>query len=75
VAAAEVAMPKKNKREIAKVIDQFLQQYRRRAPRHGEPNDRGYDRKIERYLKRMKPEDLDGVLNGEDGERFDSEKE
>jgi hypothetical protein len=70
VAAAEVAMPKKNKREIAKVIDQFLQQYRRKAPRHGEPNDRGYDRKID-----MKPEDLDGVLNGEDGERLDSEKE
>ena len=42
----------------------------RKRPRHGEPNDRGYDRKIEQYLSRMKPEELGEVLNGEKDERL-----
>jgi len=46
-------MSKKNKKDMASVIGLFLQQY---------------DRKIERYIRRMKPEELDKVLNGEEEE-------
>jgi len=53
------------------VIGLFLQQYQRKAQRGGEPNDRQYDRKIERYIRRMKPEELDKVLNGEEDDRLD----
>ena len=64
-------MPKKNKKDVAKVIGQFLQQYGRKSPRSGEPNDRHYDRKIEQRISRMKPEELDEVLNGEVDDRLD----
>jgi len=56
---------------MASVIGLFLQQYQRKAQRGAEPNDRQYDRKIERYIRRMKPEELDKVLNGEEGDRLD----
>ena len=52
---------------MASVIGVFLQQYQRKAQRGAEPNDRQYDRKIERYIRRMKPE----VLNGEEDDRLD----
>ncbi len=55
----------------ASVIGLFLQQYQRKAQRGAEPNDRQYDRKIERYIRRMKPEELDKVLNGEEDDRLD----
>ena len=42
-----------------------MQQYARKAQRGQEPNDRGYSRAIEVKLKRMKPEELDELLNGE----------
>ena len=61
-------MSKKNKKDMASVIGFFLQQYQRKAQRGAEPNDRQYDRKIERYIRRMKPEELDKVLNGEEEE-------
>jgi GH15 family glucan-1,4-alpha-glucosidase len=64
-------MSKKNKRDMASVIGLFLQQYQRKAQRGAEPNDRQYDRKIERYIRRMKPEELDKVLNGEEDDRLD----
>src|SRR6266700_3399476 len=62
---------KKNKKDMASVIGLFLQQYQRKAQRGAEPNDRQYDRKIERYIRRMKPEELDKVLNGEEDDRLD----
>ncbi len=62
---------KKNKKDMASVIGLFLQQYQRKAQRGAEPNDRQYDRKIERYIRRMKPEELDKVLNGEEYDRLD----
>lgn len=42
-----------------------MQQYARKAQRGQEPNDTGYSRKIEAKIKRMKPEELDELLNGE----------
>ena len=44
----------------------FLQQYRRKSQKGAEPNDRGYDRKLERILQSLRPEDLDELLNGEE---------
>jgi hypothetical protein len=48
----------------------FLRQYGRRAQAGVEPNDRLYDRAIERYLRKLKPEELDVLLNGDEDERF-----
>jgi hypothetical protein len=47
----------------------FLRQYRRRAHKGWDPNDRGYDREIEAFLRKLKAEDLDVLLNGEEDER------
>lgn len=44
---------------------EFLRQYSRKAPKRGEPNDRGYDRRLEERIKRMDPEELDKLLNGD----------
>jgi hypothetical protein len=61
---------KKEKEEIGKRIGAFIQKYKRRAQKGREPNDRGYDRAIEQYLRKLKPEDLDVLLNGEVDERL-----
>lgn len=41
----------------------FAKQYARKAQHGCEPNDRQYDRDIELQAKRMKPEELDCLLN------------
>ena len=61
---------KNDKEAIAKRMGAFLRQYRRRAHPGNDPNDRGYDREIEQYIRRLKPEDLDVLLNGEPDDRF-----
>ena len=61
---------KNDKEAIAKRMGAFLRQYKRRAHSGHDPNDRGYDREIEQYIRRLKPEDLDVLLNGEPDERF-----
>ena len=47
-------------------IGAFVQQYARKAQRGQEPNDRAYSRAVEAKLKRMRPEDLDELLNGDE---------
>jgi hypothetical protein len=44
----------------------FVQQYARKAQRNMEPNDRSYDRKVEKDVKRMKPEVLDRLLRDDE---------
>jgi hypothetical protein len=44
----------------------FVREYARKAPRHGEPNDRGYDRKMEDQVKRMNPLDLSALMHGDE---------
>jgi hypothetical protein len=61
---------KNDKTVIGRRMGAFLRQYKRRAQPGNEPNDRGYDRGIEQYIKRLKPEDLDVLLNGEEDERL-----
>ncbi len=45
----------------------FAKEYRRKAQKRREPNDRRYNRELEEKLKRMRPADLDRLLN-DDGE-------
>jgi hypothetical protein len=47
----------------------FLQQYRRKAQKGQEPNDRLYDRDIEQIIRKLKPEELHALLNDEEDER------
>jgi hypothetical protein len=55
----------KRKAKLGAKIGAFMQQYARKSQRGQEPNDRQYSRKIEAKIKRMKPEELDELLNGE----------
>lgn len=56
---------KSKKDKIARDIGLFVKQYQRKAQRHTEPNDRGYDRKLEERLKRLPPEELGKLLFGD----------
>lgn len=51
------------KDKLAGEIAIFTKQYGRRAQKGFDPNDRGYDRKIEDKMKRLKPEDLSHLLS------------
>jgi hypothetical protein len=61
---------KNDKQALARKMGAFLRQYKRRAHKGYDPNDRQYDREIEQYIRRLKPEDLDVLLNGEVDERL-----
>jgi hypothetical protein len=65
-------MSRKNKKIIAKELGTFLRLYGRRAQKGREPNDRPYDPMIEHELRRMKPEELDRLINGDADERLPS---
>ena len=60
--------PRKRQRKRRSVSEpelaEFVRQYGRKAPRRGEPNDRGYGREVEEKIKRMAAEELDRLLNG-----------
>jgi hypothetical protein len=57
---------------MAAQIGEFMRQYQRRAQGGAnEPNDRQYSRKFERKLKRLKPEEFDELLHGEEPELHD----
>ena len=47
-------------------IRRFVDQYGRKAQRGIEPNDRPYDRKLERSVKRMAPDKLDELLRDDE---------
>lgn len=57
-------LSKHEKTVVAREIGTFLRKYGRKAQRGQEPNDRDYDRAIERYIRKLKPEDLDVLING-----------
>ena len=50
----------------AETMRRFVQQYGRKAQKRVEPNDRHYDRAVERRAKRMPPLVLDALLNDDD---------
>ena len=43
----------------------FMRQYGRKKDPHHDPNDRGYDRELERLVKQMDPAELDELLHGD----------
>ena len=47
-------------------ISKFTSIYAKKAQRGIEPNDRHYDRELEREIKRMKPETLDELLRDDE---------
>ena len=52
---------------LKKNLPAFLREYGRTSRRPGaDPNDRHYDRKLEREIKRMDPRDLDAMLREDD---------
>jgi hypothetical protein len=61
-------LPKRTKTLLAAQLGRFVQQYGRKATKGWDPNDRGYDRKLEGKIKRLSPEDLSDLLSGEDVE-------
>jgi len=61
--------PNKAQRRALKAgaLRTFVGQYGRKAQKSHDPNDRRYDREIEKTVKRMKPEELDRLLNDDEG--------
>jgi len=63
----------RRKMKMAAQVGEFVRQYQRKSQGgKQEPNDRQYSRKFERKLKRMKPEELDELLHGEELEPADT---
>jgi hypothetical protein len=66
--------PKKRrkKRQVSEAdVGLFLRQYGRKAHRGHDPNDRSYSRHVEKKIKRMKAEELDKLMRGEDAKPDD----
>jgi len=63
-------MARKNKKVIAREFGTFLRLYGRKAQKGCEPNDRPYDPAIEQELRRLKPEEIDRLINGDADERL-----
>ncbi len=58
---------RRRRREVLEgEVGVFLRQYARKTKNTPDPNDRGYSREVEELVKRMRPEDLDRLLRGED---------
>ena len=66
---------KGGQRQLSSDLGHFLRLYQRKAQKGVEPNDRRYDHEVERIFRRLKPEDLDVLLNGEEDERPDLSNE
>jgi hypothetical protein len=60
----------RRRKEISKELGTFLREYAKRAQKGQEPNDRTYDRNIEKQLRRIKPEELDRMIHGEGEDRL-----
>jgi hypothetical protein len=59
-----IASMARKKRESESDLAAFVRQYGRKRQKRQEPNDRGYDRKLETKMKRMRPEEADRLLHG-----------
>lgn len=58
---------KRTKFRLAGELARFVQQYARKA-HASEPNDRQYDRKLERKMKRLSPSELSDLLSQDERE-------
>jgi hypothetical protein len=50
----------------AAAVSVFVQRYGKKAQRGVEPNDRRYDRDVERALKQLKPDALDSLMRDDE---------
>ncbi len=69
VAHRDIFKPMKvrqKKLRLTEATAHYLRQIGRKAQKGEEPNDRGFDRKLDEKLKRMRPEDVDALFRGED---------
>jgi hypothetical protein len=58
------------KAKLGSQFETFLRQYGRTSRRGGfDPNDRKYDRKVERLYKRMRPEDVAEIFEESDDDQ------
>ena len=57
-------MSKRSKKLVGDV-GAFVKEYTRKAQKGVEPNDRGYDRKLEHTIKHMKPDELSELMSGD----------
>jgi hypothetical protein len=46
----------------------FVQQYGRKAQKKGDPNDRRYDKKVEKAMRALRPDELSELLSGDGDE-------
>ncbi|MFP3796954.1 MULTISPECIES: hypothetical protein [Paraburkholderia] len=46
----------------------FVQRYGRKAQKQGDPNDRHYDRKVEKTMRALRPDELSELLSGDGDE-------
>ena len=56
-------MSKRNRR-LAGDLAKFTKQCGRKKRKNGDPNDRGYDKTLQRTIRRMDPSELDELLDG-----------
>lgn len=54
----------KRKQKLEVEAGKFLKQYARKRSAGSNPNDRQYDRKIEKKIKQLDPSDFDELMNG-----------
>jgi hypothetical protein len=47
----------------------FVQRYGRKAQKQGDPNDRQYDKKLEKAMRRLPPTDLSDLLSDDGDEK------
>lgn len=69
VAHRDIFKPMKvrqKKLRLTEATAHYLRQIGRKAQKGEEPNDRGFDRKLDEKLKRKLPEDVDALFRGED---------
>jgi len=57
---------REKKQRLMEATAHYLRQIGRKAQKGVEPNDRGFDRKLDERLKRMRPEDVDALFREED---------
>jgi|APAra7269096819_1048525.scaffolds.fasta_scaffold147462_1 hypothetical protein len=64
----------RTKTRIAGELSRFVQQYARKA-QASEPNDRLYDRKLEKKMKRLSPSELSDLLSQDEQEPVEPGRE
>jgi hypothetical protein len=52
-------------KKLAQELGAFLKLYARKTYKNHDPNDRRYDRRIERLVRQLDPEELDRLMREE----------